>query len=123
MTMNMKTEYCENDTTFDRAPEINRLANLGDTGATTAVQRFSTACLTRLSELKERVTDQLRAEYGTSVSATLLKHSVQEADSIAATTLFPSLFLPTLAEERVQLASAWSNRHKQIRKQSQAFAE
>lgn len=120
----MKAENNENETTLNNdVPEFNRLAGLTDSQAGSILQRFSSACLAKLSQLKERVTEKLFAEYGNSVSITLLKQAVQEADSIAATTNFPSLLLPTLAEEKVQLASAWSNRQKEIREQSQAFAE
>lgn len=60
------------------------------------------------------MTDQLFADYGQTVS---------EADSPAATTSFPNLFFPTLAEEKVRLASGWSNRQQQIRDRALAFAE
>jgi len=101
-------------------PQLTELA--GSRSATT-LNRFSTACLTKLTALKEQVTRQLVVDYGNSVSASLLRQAVQEADSIAATTPFPGLFLPTLAEEKVQLASAWSNRQKLFREQTLAFAE
>jgi len=120
----MKTENYKNETTSNSdVPEFNLLAGSTGTRVSLSLQRFSTACLTKWHALKERVTEQLVAEYGNSVSTTLLQQAVQEADAIAATTLFPSLFLPALAEEKVQLAYAWSNRQREIHEQPMAFAE
>jgi hypothetical protein len=85
-------------------------------------QRFSAACRNKLNALKELVTRQLAAEYSNSVPATLLRQAVQEADALAATTPFPDLFLPVLAEEKVRSASLWSERQKQIHRETMAFA-
>ncbi|HMP82236.1 MAG TPA: hypothetical protein PKA41_05950 [Verrucomicrobiota bacterium] len=118
----MKTEQSNTNWNGD-IHEINRLATVGNPGAVSGLHRFSAACLDKLDQIKKRVTNQLAAEYGHTVSAKLLKQAVLEADSIASTTMFPGLFLPTLAEEKVQLAYAWSNRQRQIRNRSMAFAE
>ena len=123
--MNMKTESCEIQRNLNRdLPQVNRLANVTDSRATSSLRNFSAACQTKLNQLKERLTEQFAVQYGNSISPMHLKLAVQEADSLAATTSFPSLFLPTLAEEKVQLAYAWSIRQRQIREQSSlAFAE
>lgn len=121
----MKTENCEIESVSPRnRPQANPFAGFTGTRATSNLRNFPAACQTRLNQLKERVTDQLSAQYGNSINPTLLKLAVQEADSLAATTSFPGLFLPTLAEEKVQSAYAWSNRQRHIRAQpSLAFAE
>jgi hypothetical protein len=119
----MKTENYDNDTISNgNALRFNRLANSPGARSTPSLQRLSITGLNKPNELKERVTEQLVGEYGTSVNATLLSHAVREADAIAATTLFPNLFLPVLAEEKVRSASAWSNRQRMIRQQTLALA-
>jgi hypothetical protein len=79
--------------------------------------------LNKLHQLKGRLSAQLIAEYGASTSHTLLRQAINEADALAATTPFPSLFLPALAEAKVQLAHAWSRRQRVIREQTWALAE
>jgi hypothetical protein len=119
----MNTENYDQDTTSDgNALGFNRLARPAGSPTISSLQRLSITGLNKLSELKERVTEQLMGEYGNSVSATLLSHAVREADAIAATTLFPSLFLPVLAEEKVRSASAWSSRQRRIRQQTLMLA-
>ncbi len=118
----MKTN--NGDTNWGHAlEEANRFASFDSDRTALGLQRFSAACLAQLDELKRRVTRQLSAEYGKSLGATLLGQAVSEADALAATTLFPSLFFPTLAEEKVRLAYAWSTRQRRIRERTMAFAE
>jgi hypothetical protein len=119
----MKTENHETLTTTDGEPAaFNRLTEFSRTHSTSGLSRFSTACLNKLQELKERLSAQLAAEYGGSINSALLRQVINEADALAATTPFPSLFLPWLAEEKVQLAYAWSSRQRAIREQSWALA-
>ena len=75
-----------------------------------------------LNDLKERITNQLMAQYGSFMPPSLVRQAVREADSLAAITPFPALFLPSLAEEKVRLAQRWSIRQKAIRERSVAFA-
>lgn len=76
----------------------------------------------RLRQLKTSLTGQLRAEFGHSIEPTLFHQAIQEADSLAATTAFPTLFLPALAEEKVRKVYRWSQRQRAILEQSIALA-
>jgi hypothetical protein len=119
----MKTENQETGTTTNSVPaEFNRHAGFTSTQSTAGLSRFSTACLNKLNELKERLSAQLAAEYGGAINQALLRQAINEADSLAATTPFPGLFLPALAEEKVQLAYAWNSRQRAIHEQSWALA-
>lgn len=103
---------------LSEAAGFNRITGLTGTRATSSLRRFSSACLSKLNEVKERVSRELVAEHGATINATLIRQAVQEADSLAATTPFPSLFLPVLAEEKVLVAAAWSDRQLAIRNQA-----
>jgi len=119
----MKTENHEILTTTNGEPaECNRLTESSHTHSTSGLSRFSTACLKKLHELKERLSAQLVAEYGGSINHTVLRQAINEADALAATTPFPGLFLPALAEEKVQLAYAWNSRQRAIREQTWSLA-
>jgi hypothetical protein len=119
----MKTENHETLTTTNSEPAaFNRHAAFTSTHLTSGLSRLSTACLNKLNELKERLSAQLAAEYGVSINHALLRQAINEADALAATTPFPSLFLPTLAEEKVQLAYVWNSRQRAIREQTWALA-
>jgi hypothetical protein len=119
----MKTENYETETTAkSETPKFNQLASFTATHATSSLQRFSAACLSELGELKERVRQELVAEFGASLNASLIQQAVQEADSLAATTAFPSLFLPVLAAEKVRSTAAWNSRQAAIRNQTLALA-
>jgi hypothetical protein len=85
-------------------------------------KQFSAACLTKVRALKELVTKQLAEQYGNSLSATLLRQAVHEADALASTTLFPDLLLPILAEEKARSAYLWNTRQQQIQKETLSFA-
>ena len=118
----MKTENLEKATTTNGEPAaFNRLTEFTNTCSISGLSRFSTACLNKLNELKERLSAQLAAEYGGSVNHALLRQAINEADSLAATTPFPSLFLPALAEEKVQIAYTWNSRQRAIREQTWAL--
>src|SRR5690349_9140956 len=85
-------------------------------------RRFSAACSEKLNELKERVTANLAAEFAGALNSKTVRQVVSEADSLAAMTPFPALFLPALAEEKVRNALAWQARQQVIREQTLAFA-
>ena len=87
-----------------------------------ALHRFPAVCLQKLQALKERIASSLAAEFAGAVHAAAIQQAVNEADSLAATTPFPALFLPALAEEKVRAASVWQNRQTQIRQRALAFA-
>lgn len=120
----MKIRNQENRTSSAKrpAPFSRRLADFTGTDLTSGLRRFPARCLSRLSELKQRLSAQLAAEYGDSIHPVLLRQAINEADSIAATTPFPGLFLPSLAEEKVRFAHAWSLRQRAIRERTHSFA-
>lgn len=105
----LSDEACRNDQQPLRqtSPEAPYVAHSG-------FRRFSAACHRKLQELKERLTERLAAEYAGLLSRRELRLVVNEADSLAATTPFPALFLPALAEEKVQVATAWHARQRLV---------
>jgi len=115
----MKTEIDHSEPTAPTAcvetTHLNSPAVSNDTRVTSSFKRFSAACLRRWSEVKERVRRQLVAEYGASLGARLIQQVLHEADSLASTTPFPTLFLPVLAEEKVRSAAEWNARQRAIR--------
>lgn len=80
--------------------------------------KSSAECSELLSELKERIAADLAEEFAGLLNARLVRQFVNEADSLAATTPFPALLLPALAEEKVRNASAWVARQQMIREQT-----
>ena len=85
------------------------------------LRRFSAEPSQRSAMLREHVTAELAKEYG-SLSSRLIYQVVNEADSLAATTAYPTLLLPALAEEKVRSASEWAARQQVIRNQTLALA-
>src|ERR1700755_2093504 len=81
-------------------PEASALSDFG-------IRRFSAECLQKLAEIKDRIASELANQFNT-LSAQRIRQMVNEADSLAATTPFPALLLPVLAEEKVRSASAWA---------------
>jgi len=61
----------------------------------------------KAEELKWALVTKLSEEYA-EVGRRLVFQAVNEAHALAALTLVPLLLLPTLAEEKVQQAAAWS---------------
>lgn len=86
------------------------------------LRRFPAACLEFLQRVKAKVTDNLAAEYAGVLDAETVRRVVNEADALAAITPFPTLFLPALAEEKVQAVSHWQSRQRAIQNRVQAFA-
>jgi energy-converting hydrogenase Eha subunit E len=58
-------------------------------------------------ELKSALVKRLSAEYA-DVGARMVFQAVNEAHALASLTFVPLLVLPSLAEEKVQKAAAWS---------------
>ena len=79
-------------------------------------RRFSAECSELLNELKERIAADLAEEFAGALDARLVRQILNEADSLAATTPFPALLFPALAEEKV--ASAWAARQQMTREQT-----
>lgn len=95
-------------------PQVSAFSEFG-------FRKFSADCSEKLTELKERVVADLAKEFS-ALNARLIGQVVNEADSLAATTPFPALLLPVLAEEKVRTASAWAARQQTIRDQTLALA-
>lgn len=85
-------------------------------------RRFSSACLDTAHKLKEAVASELTNKFSATLRPEFVRQIVNEADAIAAATGFQSLFLPTLAEEKVVLASRWVAKQQMVQRRSVAFA-
>src|SRR5690349_8226503 len=72
--------------------------------------------------LKEQIAANLASEFAGALNSKLIRQVINEADALAATTPFPALFLPTLAEEKLRNASAWAARQQAIRERSQSWS-
>jgi len=69
--------------------------------------------ISTVEAIKSALTRRLIAEYA-GVAARLVYQAVNEAHAMASQTLEPLLFLPALAEEKVQQAAAWSARQRAL---------
>jgi hypothetical protein len=96
--------------------------NLTQPNPTSGFSRFSTACREKIHQLKETITADLASRFGGTLRLEIVRQVVNEADALAASTGFPALFLPVLAEEKVVLASQWQARQRTIRERSFSFA-
>ena len=104
--------------------ELNhqRVNNAVCTPAVGGLRPFSAACLAKWHAVKEIVKGNLAAEYGALLNARQLQQVVNEADALAAFTPFPTLFLPTLAEEKVLAAAAWNKKQQALFAQNDVIA-
>lgn len=85
-------------------------------------RRFATDRLDQLVALKERVTASLEQEFAGTIGSRFILQIVNEATALAATTSFPTLLLPALAEEKARNVSEWAARQRAIRDQSLTLA-
>lgn len=76
----------------------------------------------KFNMLKEQITADLAKEFAGTLHSKLIQQVINEADALAATTPFPALLLPALAEEKVRKASAWVVRQQAIREQTQSWS-
>jgi hypothetical protein len=83
----------------------------------TGLHRFSAACRQMFQNLKNKIAGELSWRFA-SVRPVLLLQAVNEASALAATTPFPALFLPVLAEEKVYLVSEWERKQRSIQDRS-----
>ena len=81
---------------------------------TGSFRRFAAERFDQLVILKERIAADLEKEFAGAIEAALIRRIVAEAEALAATTLFPALLLPALAEEKAHDAAKWSLRQKGI---------
>src|SRR5690348_12113681 len=65
-------------------------------------RRLSDNCARKVRALKDRIVRELGREFAGVLNPETVRHVVNEADSLAALTPFPALFLPVLAEEKVR---------------------
>jgi hypothetical protein len=68
----------------------------------------------QLVALKERIATNLEKELAGTIGAALIRQIVSEAEALAATTPFPALLLPALAEEKAHNAAKWAVRQQTI---------
>jgi len=69
-------------------------------------QNFSAVCAAKLETLKNQLVRRLTAEFS-DLQAHRVRQAVNEAHALASLTIVPHLFLPTLAEEKVQGLRKW----------------
>ena len=112
----MKTTNQESVTSLENSSRNNPVSF-----AEYGFRRFSAECSQKLAALKDRVASDLAGQFG-ALNSSLVRQVVNEADSLAATTPFPSLFLPVLAEEKVRAASQWAARQQLIHEQTLVLA-
>ena len=98
---------CESDTVSPLNPQT-----------TSGLRRFSKACLEKVRKLKESLTVELATRFAGILPPEIVRQVVNEADALAASTEFPTLFLPTPAEEKVLLASRWQSKQRLIHERS-----
>jgi len=111
----MKTNLSENRLwTASSATESLGLS-LVSAGSRAIAPRSGKSIVDELSAIKEKVVANLEHEFAGTLGAQFLRQAVNEAAALAATTTIPALVLPTLALEKAQLLSAWSDRQAAIR--------
>jgi hypothetical protein len=81
------------------------------------LHRFSAACRQMFQKLENKIANELGWRFA-AVRPELLRQAVNEAAALAASTAFPTLFLPALAEEKVFLASEWERKQRMIQERS-----
>lgn len=98
-----------------------------DANKTGLVVGFKQACLKscdkiigRIKETKAAILAEAQGE--AQASDLMLRLAVAEAEAIAWQTAVPHLIFPTLAMERVQAVSNWSERQRQVRRETPVLA-
>ena len=79
-----------------------------------SLQRFAKSCVQIMNELRDRVSSELFARFGGLLDEHRLNLVINEADALAATTPYPALLLPTLAEEKVRAAADWEIKQREL---------
>lgn len=82
--------------------------------------RFGEECLKKLHNLKEGMVAELSSRFEGMLDERRLRQVINEADALAATTPFPALLLPTLAEEKVRAAADWQAKQRELFDRSRA---
>jgi hypothetical protein len=68
----------------------------------------------KLKQLEAQLISKLTAETQDSVPRQLVQQAVNEAEALAWSTPYPLLFLPELAQEKIQSARQWNRRQQEI---------
>jgi hypothetical protein len=68
----------------------------------------------KLKQLEEQLIKKLTADIQESVPRQLVQQAMNEAEALAWSTPYPLLFLPELAQEKIQSAQQWNRRQQQI---------
>jgi hypothetical protein len=68
----------------------------------------------KFNELTDRLMQKLVADVQGLLPEYMVKQAVTEAEALACSTPFPLLFLPVLAEEKVQTARQWARHQSEI---------
>jgi len=119
----MKTNLSELAFASNQNHTRNEAASTRQTGATgSSFRRFAAERFDQLVALKERIAANLAKEFAGTIEAALIRQIVTEAEALAATTPFPALLLPALAEEKAHNAAKWSVRQQIIRNHSLTLA-
>ncbi|HTA31637.1 MAG TPA: hypothetical protein VK731_14180 [Candidatus Cybelea sp.] len=87
------------------------------TKGTNALARCTDACRAaarKLREFEQKLAATVAAEIQGSVPQKLIHQAMNEAEALAWSTHYPLLFLPDLAEEKIQGARQWARRQQQI---------
>ena len=87
------------------------------------VESFKKACLKSCDKVIERIKQAragilAEAQDDARISQQMLQSALNEAEAIAWQTNVPHLIFPTLAMERVQAVSNWSERQRLVRRQN-----
>ena len=85
-------------------------------------RRFAAERFDQLVALKERIATNLEKEFAGTIGVPLIRQIVTEAEALVATTPFPALLLPALAEEKAHNAAKRSVRQQTIRNQTFTLA-
>ena len=91
------------------------------------VSGFKQACLKSCDKVIDRIKETKAAiladaRGNAQASDLMLRMAVAEAEAIAWQTPVPHLIFPTLAMERVQAVSNWSERQQRVRRQNPVLA-
>jgi hypothetical protein len=97
-------------------PEV--IAFTPEPSAHSGLRRFSKACLRKIQQLKGSILSEMSFRFAGKLSPEMIRLAVNEADAIAASTPFPTLFLPVLAEEKVRFAEQWHAKQQRIGERS-----
>jgi len=119
----MKTNLPEPTLASNQSYTRNEAIFTRQTRATgTGLRRVAAERFGQLVALKARIAANLEKEFTGTIGAPLIRQIVTEAEALAATTPFPALLLPALAEEKAHNAAKWSVRQQIIRNHSLTLA-